>query len=78
MARSHAIWLVCAYAGESKIPVAAFTVKHELQSWLDKRFKGDKNQLQIFRMIDNPYYDANDVLHTVPNDVTKDFIDDTN
>ncbi len=45
MARSSYIWLVMS---KTRVPVAAFTVKHELESFLDKNGR----DMQIFRLRD--------------------------
>lgn len=55
MARSHAIWLLISRKNETipAVPVAAFTVKHELQTWLDRnRWQWD--QLRLYYMKDGP------------------------
>lgn len=56
MARSNVIWLLIDrennYAPVD--PVAAFTVKHEMKTWLDRnRWQWD--QLRLFRMTDSPH-----------------------
>lgn len=52
MARSETIWLV-QLMGETVLPIAAFTVKHELITWL-KRHREGWPKYVIFRMADNP------------------------
>lgn len=56
MARSHAIWLLIDRENTASPvePVAAFTVKHELKTWLNRnRWQWD--QLRLFRMLDGPH-----------------------
>ena len=57
MARSQTIWLVM----QAGLPVAAFTVKHELASWLE--MQPHRSHLTLFRCPDKPswhpdYYEA--------------------
>ena len=55
MARSHAIWLVMqVWHTKPREPLAAFTVKHECVTWLDKRSEAARLDLRLFRMDDNP------------------------
>ena len=59
MARSHYIYLV--WRGDRKFPrhfvrshpVAAFTVKHELISWLEKCTDPYKEEFKVYRIVDN-------------------------
>ena len=54
MARSQTIWLLTQKEPLAiPLPVAAFTVKHELMTWLDRnRWQWD--QLSLFKMKDSP------------------------
>lgn len=52
MARSTTIWVVMD-SEDNPLPVAAFTVKHELISWL-KRHPGAVRLCRVFRCSDNP------------------------
>jgi hypothetical protein len=52
MPRSNAIWVVMRL--HSAIPVAAFTVKHELITWLDRN--NTACQHRVFRLLDNPLF----------------------
>jgi len=49
MARAETIWIVLSDAGAVD-PVAAFTVKHELETWLSRR--EDRSELLIYRLPD--------------------------
>jgi len=50
MARSHAVWIVMAY---HDYPIAAFTVKHELRSWLEQQNQAAiKRNCEIYRLHD--------------------------
>jgi hypothetical protein len=52
VARSHAIWLLINPAKVATTgPLAAFTVKHECVSWLDRHYAAG---LKLYRMDDNP------------------------
>lgn len=51
MSRSTSIWLV---VDETAHPVAAFTVKHELSTWLAKRSAELARCWWVYRMSDNP------------------------
>jgi len=48
MSRSAYIWVV---ADATPVPVAAFTVKHELAGWLERRQEG-RSGLRITRLRD--------------------------
>jgi hypothetical protein len=52
MARSYSIWLVCKEM--SGDPVCAFTVKHELITWLLAQEK--RKFLHIWKLRDNHYW----------------------
>jgi hypothetical protein len=54
MARSYSIWLVCKEM--SGDPVCAFTVKHELVSWLLAQEK--RQFLHIWKLRDNDWRQA--------------------
>jgi len=49
MARAETIWIV---KGDIQL-LAAFTVKHELETWLSKR--DDLDRLTVFRLPDGGY-----------------------
>ena len=51
MARAETIWLVM-HLGH---PKAAFTVKHELETWLSKQEEDFLLTAQVWRLADNPY-----------------------
>lgn len=56
MARSHAIWLLTykTCIEPPMWPVAAFTVKHEMKTYLDRnRWQWD--ELRLYKMIDSPH-----------------------
>lgn len=54
MPRSHAIWVVTTELScPNDPPVAAFTVRHELESWLEVMPKTERAWLHIWRM-ENP------------------------
>ena len=55
MARSHAIWVVMqTWHTKPPEPLAAFTVKHECVSWLDRRSEAARRDLKLYYMLDNP------------------------
>jgi hypothetical protein len=51
VARSNVVWLLT-YLNE---PVAAFTVKHELISWLAEEENREWHNMQLYRMKDGPH-----------------------
>lgn len=51
MARAYTIWIVQAYGGCST-PLAAFTVKHELVTFLQGKTRGKLDELVVWRMRD--------------------------
>lgn len=58
MARSHSIWVVVGTTDEMALPLACFTVKHELITWLKRRldvFPHERTYLDVLKYHDNPY-----------------------
>lgn len=53
MARSHAVWVVATGNDQGGRPVAAFTVKHELASWLEMQTPESRVWLHVWRC-ENP------------------------
>lgn len=55
MARSHAVWVLMQVDRTANLglPVAAFTVKHELMTWLDRN-RWQWSVLRLYRMLDGP------------------------
>lgn len=49
MARSTAVWVVLS---DDPDPLATFTVKHEMKSWLEREHSGDLERLKILKMPD--------------------------
>lgn len=65
MARAHSIWVVTSEGG--RLPIAAFTVKHELQSWLDKRDPFSLPVAFVFRLHDGAKVD--EIRQYLPDDI---------
>lgn len=53
MARSEYIYIVVSTAGDSTLPVAAFTVKHEMVRWLRRKIT---RELKAYRMRDGEQF----------------------
>lgn len=60
VARAHSIFVVVSAVGRQR-PIAAFTVKHELKTWLVSRTRYD-NPVHIFRLKDGQETEAPDVM----------------
>ena len=72
MARAVSIWLIMS---DVEVPLAAFTVKHECQTWIDRY--PTPQRLTVLRMKDNPVRPDIGVLSSSPSkNVTKEFIKD--
>ena len=73
MARAHAIWIL---TESTFYPVAAFTVKHELVTFLDKQPNPDPT-LKVIRVVDRPFWKTweDGQISAEPEDVTEEFID---
>jgi hypothetical protein len=58
MARAVSIWVVTEHYGNAAEPqaVAAFTVKHELVTWLERKSPEARRDLTLTKMPDNPTY----------------------
>ena len=57
MARSSYIYIVCHDAPEnmdSPHVIAAFTVKHEMKTWMENSDYTPKEELHVYRVPDNP------------------------
>lgn len=51
MSRSTSIWLV---VNADAVPLAAFTVKHECQTWLSHFTGPARDGMSVYKMRDNP------------------------
>lgn len=62
MARSHCIYVVCHNNPLNPDPpyvIAAFTVKHELRTWLEKCDHPYKHEFTTYRVMDNDTENTN-------------------
>lgn len=66
MARSHSVWVVTHRDPSTAHPIAAFTVKHELKTWLTRRRK--LPLVWVYRLGDGAH-DENKLSRFYPEDI---------
>jgi len=69
MARSNVIWLV---TDKSRLPLGAFTVKHELVTWLGKQLPSDVGGCTVWKIPDGFHTTAGRPYPLAAQDVTED------
>jgi hypothetical protein len=71
MARAHAVWVVM---DKDKFPIAAFTVKHELVTWIERQFMGALAHCVIWKLPDGFRLTVMDDPRPAARDVTNEFM----